>query len=249
MRPDFRNLLVLLFVMNGSLVDPSFAADRAEPRAIDVLSGHWYVFDPKFSVGAFACRIDLSKTATETYPEARSAHCAFPFNSAARWGYENGRLRILDRDGKEIADLGGSVTRLSGALGGAPGEVILEKVDAASDAKGIKTAIAQFGCVFHGYTQDCSLPEPEAADPGRIEGRRVRTLTKLNVRAHPGLKAKIVGYIDKDVELSTDYCLRTSAEIWCKATFGDKSGWMTSIALREGKWAVRTLAFLGNDAG
>src|SRR5690606_3923551 len=137
---------------------------------------------------------------------------------------------------------GGNQRRMTGATNaGAP--VILDRVGVRGNAAQLQAAYQAAGCYYLGFSDRCSA-ESELSKPVIAEGQptRINVLVNLNVRAEARDDASIVGVVPMNSCVVTDVCATAADGVWCRAQFGERTGWLRKLALRQNRWPIVTFA-------
>jgi SH3-like domain-containing protein len=87
------------------------------------------------------------------------------------------------------------------------------------------------------------------AAPPASEGASVQVLVNLNVRAEARDDAEVVGVVPSQTCVTTELCLTATDGAWCCAKFGERTGWMRKLALRQKPLGHRHLRQLLPQAG
>lgn len=206
-------------------------------------SGDWSIFDKSFGTGGKPCQMALkSRTEEGARPSASARNCVAPLSGLAKWDIDGGSLMFFNGEDAPIGKLGGNQLRITGALSDGRG-VIAERQS--GDGTGIKltAALRKHRCYFAGLTATCvdkgDLGEPAMTEEGGVFGR-VEMLARVNVRSQPRADASVIGVLDKGTCLKINDCTYGSDGVWCRARFGERSGWVAKTALRKGEWPVVT---------
>jgi hypothetical protein len=93
-------------------------------------------------------------------------------------------------------------------------------------------------CFYSGFTSKC-VDAAQAAPPAP-EGASVQVLVNLNVRAEARDDAEVVGVVPSQTCVTTELCLTATDGAWCCAKFGERTGWMRKLAVRQNRWAIVT---------
>lgn len=211
-------------------------------------SGEWFVFDPQYGPGDATCAIGLSTEVrdTDARRDAASKQCVEPLSTLAAWDIDGGQLRLF-ADGAQtpMAILGGNQRRITGALTASNRGLIVERAQGDASTRAIAQAVGRHRCIYRGFTQDCAAPADLDRPAMTAEGgayASVGVLVDLNVRDEPRADAPIVGLLPRESCLKVNYCTTASDGIWCRARFGESSGWVHKVALRKDEWPVLTYA-------
>lgn len=217
----------------------------------DALSGQWVVFDSAFSSSAAPCTIVLQTNVETTQtlqesasrPTANTQNCIAPLSSTATWDIEQGQLVMYSAENQVIARLGGSQLRVTGDLESSFDSVVLERATGDPYQKRFSQALQNYRCIFLGYTDECADQTALAAPRTLTDGgtvAQITILTRLNVRDQPRRNATVLGTLDQNACISVNYCTTASDGIWCRASFGETSGWVAKTAIRQEEWPVTT---------
>ncbi|WP_353475377.1 AprI/Inh family metalloprotease inhibitor [Salipiger sp. H15] len=237
----------LLAVLALAALSATPAASQSAEQFVDAFSGAWYSFDAARASGTEPCRIELEAGADDLQRghAAASAGCAAPLSELARWDIENGQLHLMNETGGSIALLGGNQVRVTGDVVGEAGTLILDRSEGAPEAAALSAALRKHRCIYRGYSQDCA-PKEELHQPEMIEEggtyANVEVLVQLNVRGQPRGDAGALGVLEPGSCLKVNYCATASDGIWCRAQFGEQSGWVKKTSLRQSEWPVLTFA-------
>lgn len=215
------------------------APAQESPDFLEAFSGEWYVFEASARSGGDPCRIDLEQAGAPPYP-ARSAGCTAPLGDIAAWRIEDGMISLSAGEGDRVATLGGSQFRLTGEFSSGSDGLIMERPQGDGTSAQLAAAVRRHGCYYAGFGSDCASPEALAAPPkgpGRIEA-----LANVNVRTQPRRGAEIIGVVPQGATISTQTCLQASDGYWCRAAFGEETGWIAKSALRQEQWPVITFS-------
>ena len=247
MTNPFQSSIFYLFVAIALSVPLSVkkAGAQNEFELINLFSGDWAVFDPRFSTDENPCRLSLGKdlvaeTPTTSRTTQVAANCKAPLSGTVIWRISDGVILLETQDGSEISELGGDPQRLTGGFSGSPDAVVLERNDGSGAKASLVAAIARHKCYYLGYQSVCadadSTKAPELTD-GEAE---ISVQVTLNVRSQPRRGAPLIGTIPTGSDVTVNLCLATSDGIWCRAEFGEQSGWMAKSAVRQQEWPVIT---------
>jgi hypothetical protein len=230
-------LIACLFPL-ALLATPALAQSQAE--FVSAFSGKWQVYDQHLATGDALCRLDFSGTATDGKMPLTATGCAAPLAGVKTWSIEGSQLVLADADGKAVVKLGGNQKRVTGATdAGQP--IILERAGGDGSAATLQAAYNASGCYFLGYTQKCAprdqLGVPAPGPDGRIQ---IELQTNLAVHGEPRVDADTVGTAQQGTCIKVDTCTMASDGPWCRAKFGDVTGWMRKLSLRQNRWPVVT---------
>lgn len=214
------------------------AAAQSEADFIKAFAGEWQIYDDAFATNAQNCRLTLLTDADTDRYKLENRSCSGELATVSRWGIADGQMVILA--GTDIiATLGGSQHRMSGtSKAGRP--LVLERVAAAAIVTPLHAAYTASGCYYLGFSDRCA-PESELAKPSAQDGNaRINVVVNLNARAEAREDANIIGVVPANSCVVTDTCITASDGVWCRAQFGDRSGWLRKLALRQNRWPVVT---------
>ena len=216
------------------------ASAQTEAEFVAAFAGEWRVHDEAFAQGVQICRLTLRGEAEEGRYKLDRATCGGELSDVSSWGIADGQMVLFA--GTEIAvTLGGTQRRMSGnSKSGVP--VSLERAGAGGSAEQLQAARQAAGCYYLGFTNRCSA-EADLAKPAQADGgapTRVQVIVNLNVRAEARDDAGVIGVIPANSCVSTTVCATASDGVWCRAEFGDRSGWLRKLTLRQNRWPVVT---------
>ena len=243
--------LLSLFVVAGAAWASmaSGAAAQTEAEFVRAFAGDWQVHDSVYSRDAQRCQLKLLSEAEEGRYRLENTSCGGEFAQVSRWSIVDGQM-ILAAGGEVVATLGGNQRRMTGATGsGAP--VILDRVGAGGQGSQIQAAYQASGCYYLGFTDRCAS-ESELAKPAAAEGQaaRINVIVNLNVRAEARDDASVVGVVPINSCVVTEVCATAADGVWCRAQFGERTGWLRKLALRQNRWPIVTfLNQCQEDAG
>lgn len=229
--------------------------DPQEAAFVDAFSGAWFVFDDTMGQGDQTCALTLGTDAASglgTAPEgstmrraAVAQNCVAPLNGVAAWDIFAGQMRLFAVTGEPVATLGGNQRRVTGEIDNTERGLIVERASGSEMAPLIAQAVARHRCIYRGFTQDCAAPEdlrkPAITEEGGTFGS-VGLLVNLNVRDQPRSGATILGTLKTGTCLKVNFCASASDGIWCRARFGERTGWVPKTAIRQSEWPVLTYA-------
>ena len=232
-------LLAVMFLL-AFLTHATQTQAQSEAEFVAVLAGQWEVYDDGYAVDGKHCMITLKDTKVETDYELSVESCGLELGMLTSWRIVDGQL-VLVADGAVIAALGGNQFRMSGSSGiGAP--VILDRVGETAAMDRILEAYKASGCYYLGFTSTCvdedQLAKPAVPSDGSPS--RIGILVNLNVRAEAREDANVVGVVPANSCIVTEVCANASDGVWCRARFGEVTGWLKKLALRQERWPVVT---------
>ena len=219
----------------------ALAPARAQTEAdfVKALAGKWQVVDSRYVSGNTSCQITLAEEAAAKAGryELSKTGCAAELELATSWGIDQGQMSLFSTDDSVIIRLGGNQRRMSGnTASGSP--VIFERMGVAGTADVLKAAVKQSGCFYAGFTDKCIQPDqlnkPEGDKP------KIQVIVNLNVHAEAREDAESIGVVPVNTCVDADLCMSASDGVWCRAKFGERTGWMRKLALRGNKWPVVT---------
>ncbi|MFP4217024.1 SH3 domain-containing protein [Rhodosalinus sp.] len=206
-------------------------------------SGDWYVFDPQRSETDQTCRIDLGTEGEGDSRDAATRGCRMPLSAVVSWTISDGQLSLRNEAGEQVLQLGGNQQRITGEFSDTGQGVVLERPSGDGTSGAIAEALRRHGCFFLGYSADCAprevLERPTLTDDGGQVGS-IETLVNLNVRSQPRRDAPELGTVPEETCVRVNDCLVASDGVWCRARFGDQTGWLAKTALRQEEWPVIT---------
>ncbi|MDE4060683.1 MULTISPECIES: SH3 domain-containing protein [Rhodobacterales] len=233
-----------------TLIAPPSSAQTKE-QLLEAFSGNWVVFDTAFSTSSTPCSLSLENKVelhgvveeSQLRPVANSQNCVVPLNSVSAWDIEQNQLVLYAQQDVVVARLGGNQSRVTGDLSDSFVSLILERPNGDAYQAAFSQAVRQHRCIYLGYTSDCAersdLAAPVMSEDGGVVAS-LGLLVNLNVRDQPRRDARIVGTLPQGACLKVNYCTVASDGIWCRARFGEASGWVSKTALRQEKWPVAT---------
>lgn len=221
------------------------AQAQEQSEFIKAFSGQWFVFDPQYGANDLTCTLALAgKPSDEAGTLAvEPKNCVEPLANVVTWGISDGQLAFKDASGTGIATLGGSQQRVTGELAASGRGLVVERAQGDENTRKMAAAIGRHRCIYVGFTQECADPD-DLRKPAMTEDNgtfaSVGIVVNLNVRDQPRSNAPIVGTLPTGACLKVNYCTQASDGIWCRARFGERSGWVHKTALRKGEWPVLT---------
>lgn len=220
----------------------SSAAAQTETEFVAAFAGEWRIFDESFAQGAQICRITLGQQGENGRYGLDKATCGGEFADLAAWGLAEGQMAFFAAEGEAIASLGGTQRRMSGTTrSGKP--VILERAGVVGAAEQLQAASRASGCHYLGFTDRCAgeadLARPAAAADGPA---RIKVIANLNARTEPRDDANIIGVVPANSCVTASACVTASDGVWCRAEFGERTGWLRKLAIRQNRWPIVTLA-------
>lgn len=233
------NKLVTLFLLTILALQTSFAtAAEKDDQFATAFAGNWITYSNEFSESGLNCILEFSDTKVDQSFPITTNGCVGALNNVRGWVVINGQLRLVDKAEKEIATLGGNQFRLSGLDAESGNTFIIEKE---AQAQAISKARKSISCSYLGYGKKCAEPRDYAAPTITKDGEaEVTILISLNARVEPRPDAQILGVLNQNSCMKVNACSQASDGLWCKANFGEKSGWFKKHAVRRGKWPVLT---------
>lgn len=217
------------------------AAAQTEAEFVTAFAGDWVVHDPLYGTAGQACQVGLGATPVEAGYALTVTGCTMELAELTHWTMAEGQM-ILHAGATPVAALGGTQHRISGNSAiGAP--IVLDRAGAGTGDQ-IRAARQTSGCYYLGFTSSCAdeaqLARPEPAADG--SPARINILVNLNVRAEARDDAGVVGVVPAGSCVTTEACVATADGAWCRARFGEVTGWLKKLALRQERWPVITYA-------
>ncbi|WP_343313481.1 AprI/Inh family metalloprotease inhibitor [Brucella sp. BE17] len=230
--------LTIMVTAAGVLSLATMVRAQSVDQFVQAFNGSWQLVDARYSNPPLTCNMVLgSKADTDGHFAVEGQSCRGEAALVKSWGVSEGQMTLFDAAGAVIARLGGSQRRISGTTAtGAP--LIFEKSGVAGTAAKLKAAERAGGCFYSGFTSKC-VHAAQAAPPAP-EGASVQVLVNLNIRAEARDDAEVVGVVPTQTCVKTELCLMATDGAWCRAKFGEKTGWMRKLALRQNRWAIVT---------
>lgn len=241
---------VLKSLIGFSILLGSQLYAQTEEQLVEIFSGDWIVVDSRFSSDGAPCKIrfedgDMDQTGWRSI--GIGSNCTGTMLPQSFWKVENDKIALRGSDGNRYAELGGEPTRLSGEIAGEPDAIVLERIDGSGIKAELIGAIARYKCYFLGYTDVCATATATSAPDISSGTASVEVLVDLNVRTQPRRNASPIGIVPAGSTISVNLCLATSDGIWCRANFGEQSGWMPKSAIRRSEWPVLTFVNATNS--
>jgi uncharacterized protein YraI len=216
------------------------AAAQNQADFVKAFAGEWQIYDDSFASDAQNCRLKLLAEAEADRYKLEARSCSGELANVARWGIADGQM-ILLAGAEPVATLGGSQHRMSGtSKAGKP--LVLERVTAAAIVTPLHSALQVSGCYYLGFTDRCSAESELAKPPAQDGTARINVLVNLNARAEARDDANIIGVVPANSCVVADACVTASDGVWCRAQFGDRTGWLRKLVLRQNRWPVVTFA-------
>ena len=217
------------------------ASAQTEADFVAAFAGNWKVHDDSFAADGDRCALTLEKTAVDRRYGLKSAHCGAELKDVTQWGIVENQLALLDAGGLVLVRLGGNQRRMTGTtVAGKP--IVFDRTEGGGPADLIQAAVKASGCYYLGFTDKCApaaeLTNPLTANPGG--DKKIKIVVNLNVRAEARDDASVVGVVPQNACIAVDTCLTASDGVWCQAQFGEKTGWIRKVAIRQNRWAVVT---------
>lgn len=235
-----RTLLFIMAAFCGTFLLAAHA--QTDEEFFEAFSGDWFVFDPQWGNGG-TCEVQLRADGEELFKPAEIRNCNAPLSGIARWTIMAGQLGLQTAEGVTIVRLGGNQQRITGEFADTGRGIVMERANGSPAAIDLAEALRRHRCFFLGYTDVCVSEEALARpvfvqDGGRLG--EIETLVDLNVRSQPRPDAAMLGTVSEGSCIRINDCLVASDGIWCRARFGNQSGWLSKTALRQGEWPVVT---------
>lgn len=226
-----------IFAVAGVAASPASAQTEAE--FIAAFAGEWQVYDETLAEGGERCRLTLQTEAQNDAYRLENSACGAELAEVSQWRILNSQMTLLDDTGV-VVSLGGNQRRMTGtAQSGTP--VILERIGGETEARALQALRQARGCYYLGFTAQCAseaeLEKPTASDDGEI---RINVRVNLNVRAEARNDANVIGILPADTCIVADTCTRASDGVWCRAAFGEQTGWVRKTVIRQERWPVVT---------
>lgn len=222
----------------GVVASPASAQTEAE--FIAAFAGEWQVYDETLAEGGERCRLNLQTQAQNGAYQLENSACGAELAEVSQWRILNSQMTLLDDSGV-VVSLGGNQRRMTGtAQTGTP--IILERIGGETEARALQALRQARGCYYLGFTAQCAtdteLQKPvAAAENGEI---RINVRVNLNVRAEARNDATVIGILPADTCIVADTCTTASDGVWCRAAFGDQTGWVRKTVIRQERWPVVT---------
>lgn len=231
---------LLVGLLGLGVAAPSTVLAQTEQEFVEVLAGDWQVFDDVYAVDGKKCRITLKTEKVETDYALGIESCGLELGMLTAWRIVEGQLALV-ADGGVIALLGGNQFRMSGNSNiGAP--VILDRAGENASMQSIAQARQSSGCYYLGFTNTCvdeaQLGKPQVPADGSAAS--IGVLVNLNVRVEAREDAEVAGVVPANSCIVTDACSEAADGVWCRARFGESTGWLKKLALRQERWPVVT---------
>lgn len=231
---------IAVLLMGVTLI-PAIASAQSESEFIAAFSGNWQVFDDSFASGGALCGLALGKSGKDGRYDLVKANCGQELAKVDKWGIVDKQLAFLDVGGLVLVRLGGNQRRMTGTTASNK-PVVFDRMGEDGLASQLQAAVKAAGCYYLGFTDRCA-PPAELANPFAATGaanQKVEVIVNLNVRAEPRDNADAVGVVPRNSCIVVDTCLTASDGVWCQAKFGERTGWMRKVALRQNRWPVVT---------
>lgn len=238
--------LALAFAAVGSLSAATSGLAQTREQLVEAFSGEWFVFDTAFKTGAEPCSVTLTGTAVSEDGRmgSSSSNCSGALAALASWSVEGGVLRLFDTAEDQRAELGGNQRRITGITLPDMAGIVVERSNGDGNAEALALAVQKHRCYYVGLTATCAGPDDLAQPTFVPEGDRqlaqVETFGTLIVRGQPRRDATQIGAIPPATCIRVNQCLVASDGTWCRASFGETSGWIAKTALRREEWPIIT---------
>lgn len=230
--------LPILLAAGALITSANAASAQSETEFVAAFSGEWRIHEETFAQGVQICRLTLSDQPTGGRYGLKRDTCSGELAEVSSWGISDGQLALFAGEAV-AARLGGTQRRLTGTTAGNK-PLILDRADAAPDA--VQAARATSPCYYLGFGDRCASDADLAKPATGSEPARIHTLVNLNVRAEARDDASVVGVVPVNNCVTTDACLTASDGVWCRAEFGERTGWLRKFAVRQNRWPVVTFA-------
>lgn len=219
----------------------SGATAQTEAEFVAAFAGEWRVFDESFAQGAQICRITLGQEAQDGRYKLDKASCGGELAEVAAWGLADGQMALLAAQGEAVVSLGGTQRRMSGTTkSGKP--VILERAGVVGAAEQIQAALRASGCYYLGFSDRCAaeadLGKPAAGSAD--SPLRIKVIANLNARTEARDDANVIGVVPANSCVAASVCVTASDGVWCRAEFGERTGWLRKLAIRQNRWPIVT---------
>lgn len=219
----------------------SGALAQTEAEFVAAFSGDWEIHDDAFALNSRRCRVGLVNAAADGRYRLDNSSCAGELAGATRWGIVEGQM-VIFAGSELVVTLGGNQHRMSGSTrSGIP--VVLERVTSASAvSERLQSAYRQSGCYYLGMTEACA-PKSALGKPVAEAGAsaaRIKVIVNLNARSEPREDAGVIGVVPADTCVVTEACATAADGVWCRARFGERTGWLRKLVLRQNRWPVVT---------
>ncbi|WDR01353.1 AprI/Inh family metalloprotease inhibitor [Devosia algicola] len=235
-----KRLACALITLVGAGAMPALAQSQAD--FVSAFSGSWQLYEQRLGDGSNMCKLELSTEKKGEHLQLSTSHCAQPVASTVSWSIEDGQLVFYATDGSKVATLGGNQKRVTGETADQM-PLIIERAGGDGMAATLQAAYNASGCYYLGYSQTCAprteLGEPAPAPDGRVH---IQLQANLAVHTEPRNDANVVGTAQKDTCVVVDSCTMASDGPWCRAKFGDTTGWLRKLTLRQNRWPVVAFA-------
>lgn len=220
----------------------SAAMAQSEAELIAAFKGEWQSFDELHSAEGKACKITLSGDGADGRYNASTESCKLELAEVSGWRIQDGQMVLLVGD-NPFANLGGNQMRMSGTTAiGAP--VVLDRVGENALVDRVAAARKSSGCYYLGFTDTCAddkqVEKPVVPTDG--SGLKINVLVNLNARVEARDDARVLGVVPANSCIVADVCVKAADGVWCRAPFGEQSGWLKKVALRQERWPVITFA-------
>lgn len=235
---EVKQIIIALVALAGAGVLPVEAQSQAD--FVKAFSGRWQVYDQQAASGPALCALDFASTGKGTTLPVTVAGCKGPLAKVQSWSIEGSQLVLTDDQQAQVVRLGGNQKRVTGATAsGVP--VILERAGGDGNAATLQAAYNASGCYYLGYTRVCA-PRSELAVPAPgPDGRtQIQLLANLNVHSEPRADANLVGATKQGTCVAVQQCTMASDGPWCEAKFGNVTGWLRKLTMRQNRWPVVT---------
>jgi len=226
------------FAMAAGLL-PSIATAQSEADFVAAFAGEWQVYDEAFASGGERCRLTLKQEPQDSTYVLENRSCGSELSGVSTWAIANSQMVLL-AGADFVVSLGGNQRRMTGTTAaGMP--VILERIGAENEARLLQAARRVTNCFYLGYSSDCA----SSSDVGKPTAEadqdlQINILVNLNVRAEARNDASVIGVVPADTCIVVELCTTASDGVWCRAGFGDQTGWVRKTVIRQDRWPVVT---------
>jgi hypothetical protein len=232
-----KQIVVALLALVGAGGTPALAQSQAD--FVKAFSGKWQIYDQQAASGTALCELDFASTGSGSKLPVKVMGCRGPLASVQNWSIEGSQLVLADGQNTPVVKLGGNQKRVTGATaGGVP--IVLERAGGDGNAATLQAAY-NASCYYLGYTQTCAprseLAVPAAGPDGRTQ---IQLQANLNVHSEPRADADVVGATKQGACVVVQQCTMASDGPWCEVKFGNVTGWLRKLTMRQNRWPVVT---------
>ena len=230
-------ILSAVFLGDGAV---SSSAQTLE-EFVKAFSGKWVAFDDRYRADGQQCTIDLAGDAVADKLALKGENCAGELGTVETWGIVDNQLALFDAGGVPVVRLGGNQRRISGSTA-SDQPVILERASMPGIAAVLRSAAEAAGCYYLGFSDKCA-PTDELSSPHSMDSKgdyKVKVVVNLNVRSAARADSEVRGVVPINTCLRVEQCVRSSDSVWCRAKFGEMTGWISKATLRQERWPIIT---------